>query len=63
MTVRSKSERQSDNGGTEQQVGSALYEAAGVDSTNSVQEPIHVSIQGIRQTIAFALIMTIMWYL
>lgn len=47
--------------GALQQVDPALYEAARVDGANSFQELIHVSIPGIRQTIAFVLIMTVMW--
>lgn len=47
--------------GALQQVDPTLYEAARVDGTNRFQELIHVSIPGIRQTIAFVLIMTIMW--
>ena len=44
-----------------QQVDPTLYEAARVDGANRFQELLHVSIPGIRQTIAFVLIMTIMW--
>ena len=47
--------------GTLHQVDPTLYEAARVDGANRFQELIHVSIPGIRQTIAFVLIMTIMW--
>ena len=47
--------------GALQQVDPTLYEAAKVDGANRFQELIHVSIPGIRQTIAFVLIMTIMW--
>ena len=47
--------------GALQQVDSNLYEAARVDGANRFQELIHISIPGIRQTIAFVLIMTIMW--
>ena len=47
--------------GALQQVDPTLYEAARVDGANGLQELIHVSIPGIRQTIAFLLIMTIMW--
>lgn len=47
--------------GALQQVDPTLYEAARVDGANSLQELIHVSIPGIRQTIAFVFIMTIMW--
>ena len=47
--------------GALQQVDSTLYEAARVDGATKLQEIIHVSIPGIRQTIAFVLIMTIMW--
>ena len=38
-----------------------IYEAAKVDGANRFQELLHVSIPGIRQTIAFVLIMTIIW--
>lgn len=47
--------------GALQQVGSELYEAARMDGANHLQELIHVSIPGIRPTVAFVLIMTIMW--
>ena len=47
--------------GALQQVDPTLYEAARVDGANGLQELIHVSIPGIRQTIAFVLTMTIMW--
>lgn len=47
--------------GALQQVDPTLYEAARVDGANGFQELIHVSIPGIRQTIAFILIMTVMW--
>lgn len=47
--------------GALQQVEPALYEAARVDGANRWQELLHVSIPGIRPTIAFVLIMTIMW--
>ena len=47
--------------GALQQVDPTLYEAARVDGANGLQELIHVSIPGICQTIAFVLIMTIMW--
>lgn len=47
--------------GALQQVDPTLYEAARVDGANGLQELIHVSIPDIRQTIAFVLIMTIMW--
>ena len=47
--------------GALQQVDPALYEAAEVDGANRFQELLHVSIPGIRQTIAFVLIMTIIW--
>ena len=47
--------------GALQQVDPTLYEAARVDGANGLQELIHVSIPGIRQTLAFVLIMTIMW--
>lgn len=47
--------------GALQQVDPALYEAAKVDGANRFQELLHVSIPGIRQTIAFVLIMTSIW--
>lgn len=47
--------------GALQQVDTSLYEAARVDGANRWQELIHVSVPGIRSTIAFVLIMTIMW--
>lgn len=47
--------------GALQQVDSSLYEAARVDGANRWQELWHVSIPGIRSTIAFVLIMTVMW--
>lgn len=47
--------------GALQQIDPTLYEAARVDGANRFQELIHVSIPGIKSTIAFVLIMTIMW--
>ncbi|MDF2904906.1 MAG: permease component of ABC-type sugar transporter [Herbinix sp.] len=47
--------------GALQQVDPSLYEAARVDGATKFQELFHVSIPGIKQTIAFVLIMTIMW--
>lgn len=47
--------------GALQQVDSELYEAARVDGANRFQELLHVSIPGIKPTIAFVLIMTFMW--
>lgn len=47
--------------GALQQIDPVLYEAARVDGTNSFQELIHISIPGIKRTIAFILIMTVMW--
>lgn len=47
--------------GALQQVEPALYEAARVDGANKIQELIHVSIPGIRQTIGFVIITVIMW--
>lgn len=47
--------------GALQQIDPTLYEAARVDGANRFQELRHVSIPGIRPTIAFVLIMTIMW--
>ena len=44
-----------------QQVDPTLYEAAKVDGANRFQEIIHVAVPGIRTTIAFVLITTIMW--
>lgn len=47
--------------GALQQVDPALYEAARVDGANLFQETVHIAIPGIRQTIAFMFIMTVMW--
>lgn len=47
--------------GALQQVDPALYDAAKVDGANAWQEILHVSIPGIRQTIAFAFITIVMW--
>lgn len=47
--------------GALQQVDPALYDAAKVDGANSWQEIVHVSIPGIRQTIAFVFITIVMW--
>lgn len=47
--------------GALQQVDPALYDAAKVDGANSWQEIIHVSIPGIKQTIAFVFITIVMW--
>ena len=47
--------------GALQQVDSELYEAARVDGANRFQELCTCLSQGIRPTIAFVLIMTIMW--
>lgn len=44
-----------------QQIDPALYEAARVDGANRRQELWYVSLPGIRQTISFLLIMTVMW--
>lgn len=44
-----------------QQIDPALYEAARVDGANRLQELWYVSVPGIRQTIGFLLIMTVMW--
>ena len=44
-----------------QQVDPTLYEAARIDGANRFQEFIHISIPGIRQTIAFMFLMIIMW--
>ena len=44
-----------------QQIDPALYESARIDGANGVQEVIHISIPGIKPTIAFMLIMTVMW--
>ena len=47
--------------GALQQIDPALYEAARVDGANRLQELWYVSLPGIRQTVAFLLIMTVMW--
>ena len=47
--------------GALQQIDTTLYEAARVDGANWWQEMIHVSVPGILPTIAFVLIMTVMW--
>ena len=44
-----------------QQVDPTLYEAARIDGANRFQEFLHISIPGIRQTIAFMFLMIIMW--
>jgi len=44
-----------------QQIEPSLYESAEIDGASPFQEVIHVSIPGIKPTIAFMLIMTIMW--
>jgi raffinose/stachyose/melibiose transport system permease protein len=44
-----------------QQIDPSLYESARIDGANVFQEVLYVSIPGIRQTIAFMLIMTVMW--
>lgn len=44
-----------------QQIDPSLYESARMDGANTFQEVLHVSIPGIKQTIAFMLIMTVMW--
>ncbi|WP_165444106.1 carbohydrate ABC transporter permease [Lachnoclostridium sp. Marseille-P6806] len=44
-----------------QQVDPTLYEAARVDGATRWQEIIHVAVPGVRSTIAFILITTIMW--
>jgi len=44
-----------------QQIDTSLYEAARVDGANWRQELLHISIPGILPTIAFVLIMTVMW--
>jgi raffinose/stachyose/melibiose transport system permease protein len=47
--------------GALQQIDTTLYEAARVDGANWWKEMIHVSVPGILPTIAFVLIMTVMW--
>lgn len=47
--------------GALQQIDPCLYEAAQVDGANRFQEILHVSLPGIRRTVAFVLIMTVMW--
>lgn len=44
-----------------QQVDPSLYESARVDGVNAFQEVWHIAIPSIRRTIAFMLIMTVMW--
>lgn len=44
-----------------QQVDPSLYESARVDGVNRFQEIFYISIPAIKQTIAFMLIMTVMW--
>jgi raffinose/stachyose/melibiose transport system permease protein len=44
-----------------QQIDPSLYESARMDGANKVQEVIYISIPAIKQTIAFMLIMTVMW--
>jgi raffinose/stachyose/melibiose transport system permease protein len=44
-----------------QQIDPSLYESARIDGANTFQEVLYVSIPGIKQTIAFMLIMTVMW--
>jgi len=47
--------------GALQQIDTSLYESARVDGSNKLQELLHISLPGIRQTLAFVLIMTVMW--
>ncbi len=47
--------------GALQQVDPSLYDAAKVDGATKIGEIIHVAIPGIRHTIAFVFIMTVMW--
>lgn len=47
--------------GALQQVDTTLYEAARVDGANYRQELWHIVLPGIRPTLAFLLIMTVMW--
>jgi raffinose/stachyose/melibiose transport system permease protein len=44
-----------------QQVDPTLYESARVDGANQLQEVLFISIPSIKPTIAFMLIMTVMW--
>jgi raffinose/stachyose/melibiose transport system permease protein len=44
-----------------QQVDPSLYETARVDGVNDFQEVWHISLPSIRRTIAFMMIMTVMW--
>jgi raffinose/stachyose/melibiose transport system permease protein len=44
-----------------QQIDPSLYESAKMDGANRLQEVLYISIPGIKQTIAFMLIMTVMW--
>jgi len=47
--------------GALQQVDTALYESARVDGVNRLQEIWYISVPCIKQTIAFMLIMSVMW--
>ena len=47
--------------GALQQVDPSLYESARMDGVNAVQEMRYITIPAIRQTIAFILIMSVMW--
>ncbi len=47
--------------GALQQVEPSLYESARVDGVNSFQEIFYITIPTIKRTIAFVLIMTVMW--
>ena len=44
-----------------QQIDPSLYESAKIDGANRFQEVLNISIPGIKPTIAFMLIMTVMW--
>jgi raffinose/stachyose/melibiose transport system permease protein len=47
--------------GAMQQIDTSLYESSRVDGATRLQEVWYITIPGIRQTIAFMLIMTVMW--
>lgn len=47
--------------GALQQVDPSLYESARVDGVNTLQEIRYITIPAIKRTIAFVLIMTVMW--
>jgi raffinose/stachyose/melibiose transport system permease protein len=44
-----------------QQIDPSLYESVKIDGANAFQEVFYISIPGIKQTIAFMLILSVMW--